>query len=149
MYVYDFKFDGGKDSNTYNSTILNEIKGLDGYIWKNIDDRIKFSKIRIKLENSNRRNLKNIIKNFKLSFIDDGFILDKEYTIKNINNHYMTIIDNMIGGFDYSEKTDEKNVFLVRFKNELNNKIYENIIISYDNKPILKEHHSIIKYIKI
>ena len=148
MYIDEFKFDGGKDSRMFNATKLVDIKGLKGYLWQKIDNFSKFNKVKIVLENTNTRGmLDNIMNSFVLNLRDDGIILNREYTIKDYREHYRTILGNMMGGMDYSEYSNTKlNAFLVRYKNKMTNTIYENLIFSYSEKPILSECDEIIEY---
>ena len=148
MYIDEFIFNGGEDSRMFNATKLVDIKGLKGYLWQQIDDFSKFDKVKIVLENTNTRGmLDNIIKNFVLNFRDDGIVLNREYTIKDYREHYRTILGNMMGGMDYSEQSDtELKAFLVRYKNKMTNTVYENLIFSYSEKPILSEYDEIIEY---
>lgn len=148
MYIDEFYFDGGEDSRMFNATKLVDVKCLKGYLWNQMDDFNKFSKVKIVLENTNKRGmLDNIMKKFVLNFRDDGFVLNREYTIRDYREPYRTILGNMMGGMDYSEKSDtDLKAFLVRYKNKSSNTIYENLIFSYSEKPILSEYDEIIEY---
>ena len=148
MYIDEFKFDGGEDSRMFNATKLVDVKCLKGYLWQQMDDFNKFDKVKIVLENTNTRGmLDNIINEFVLNFKDDGLILNREYTIRDYREHYRTILGNMMGGMDYSEYSDEDlKAFLVRYKNKMTNAVYENLIFSYSEKPILSEYDEIIEY---